>query len=163
MARTRSAAPGNAIRSKVAQSLKESGAAPWAPPGASQTLSMSADEYLEGVSEHEFQTWVVGHARENGWLVYYIPDWMHRLAIASIRRGRRGDRDWPDKGFPDVWCVHPIWGRLRVFELKSKMGSASTEQKAWVKALTNAGVYVRVFKPKDRMTIRDILEGKEET
>lgn len=114
------------------------------------------------LSEAEFQRWLVREARAAGWLVYFVPDWMHRLAMASMKRRRRGDREWPDKGFPDVWCVHVERGELAVFECKRDTAPPSAvkpEQRAWISGLRLAGIWADVVRPRDRDRIRARLRS----
>jgi VRR-NUC domain-containing protein len=124
---------------------------------------ITADEYRQlndrKLSEAAWQAEQVKFAREHGWLVHYLPDWMYRSAMADMRKRRRGDRDWADPGFPDVWCLHPASGRLVVFENKSEAGSVRPEQKIWIAGLVEAGVDVRVARPRDRETIEALLQG----
>lgn len=130
-----------------------------------QVREISAEQYLElqlsEGSEADFQQWLVREAREHGWLVFYLPDWMFRLAMASMKRRRRADRPWPDKGFPDVWCVHPERGKLVVFECKRNPRNARTspEQDRWIQGLRKAGIDARVARPRHIASIRKVLQG----
>ena len=102
--------------------------------------------------EKDFQDTVLQWARLYQWRCFYIPDWMYRMAIASILRSRRKDRDWPDKGFPDLVLLKP--GRLIVAELKSPKGRVEPEQKEWHDLFASVGIRVHIWKPTD---IDDII------
>lgn len=119
-----------------------------------------AEKALRAEKEADFQKWLTDYARHRGWMTFWIPDWMYRLALASLRRRRRGDREWPDKGFPDVWCLHPRRGKLVVFECKTETGKTSPEQDMWLAALQNAGIECHVARPRHRPLIEKILDGR---
>lgn len=102
--------------------------------------------------EADFQKAVIDWAHLFHWKVYWIPDWMYRLAIASMLRSRRKDRDWPDKGFPDLVLLKP--GRLILAELKSPKGRIEPEQKEWHDLFASVGLPVHIWKPAD---IDDII------
>jgi hypothetical protein len=97
--------------------------------------------------EKDFQDTVLQWARMLNWKCFYLPDWMYRIAMASMKRARRGDRDWPDPGFPDLILLKP--GRLIVAELKSPKGRVSPDQKEWHTLLASVGITVHVWKPDD--------------
>jgi hypothetical protein len=97
--------------------------------------------------EKDFQDTVLKWAKLFNWRCFYIPDWMYRLAIASMMRKRRADRDWPDKGFPDLVLIKP--GHLILAELKADNGTVSKEQKQWHALFASVGLTVHVWKPKD--------------
>jgi hypothetical protein len=97
--------------------------------------------------EKDFQDSVIQWARMFGWRCFYIPDWMYRLAIASMLRSRRKDRDWPDKGFPDLVLLKP--GRLIVAELKAPKGRIEPDQKEWHALFDTVGIPVHIWKPDD--------------
>lgn len=98
------------------------------------------------MSEAEFQQAVVDAARTLGWHVQFTPDWMMRLAVHDMHRKRRGDRPWPDKGFPDLVLVRGT--QIVVAELKSDKGRVRPEQQAWLAALRAAGVKAVVWRPR---------------
>lgn len=108
-------------------------------------------------TEAEFQSWIVDYARVNGWRVWYMPDWVYRLIARDMQRTRIG-KDWPDKGFPDLWLVRE--GELVVLEVKSATGSVKKEQKAWIADLAAAGIVARVVRPKDREMLESLLSRK---
>jgi hypothetical protein len=93
--------------------------------------------------ERDFQVEVVRLARLFGWRVFYIPDWMYRLAMASMKRMRRTDRDWPDHGFPDLVLVKPP--RIIFAELKAGRNKATEDQLAWHDDLRACGLTVYVW------------------
>lgn len=119
----------------------------------------------ESETEDQFQTWLVDVARLKGWKVHFWPDWMRRAGFASLKKQRRrGDRPWPDPGFPDVWCVHEQRGQLVVFECKRETARASRvspEQHMWLGVLTSMHVPNYVVRPSDRDMIERILDGKD--
>lgn len=101
---------------------------------------------LPFADEDAFQLWIVGLAREHGWRVFWIPNWMYRLAMASMKRARRA-REWPDKGLPDLLLLRPP--RLLIWECKSPRGTTSPEQDGWLADFRACGIEARVVKPKD--------------
>lgn len=108
--------------------------------------------------EDAFQAWIVSLAREHGWRVFWLPNWMYRLAIASLKRRRRADREWPDRGLPDLILVRgtPI-PRLLVWECKTDRGKTSPEQDGWLADFRACGIAARVVRPKDREWIEKEL------
>lgn len=108
-------------------------------------------------TENQFQSWVLDVARYYGWLVHYVPDWTYRLIVRDMQRNRRSGRDWPDSGWPDLFLLHPVSGRVLVLELKSATGAVRAPQKAWVAGLQAAGLDARVVRPKDRDAIEQAL------
>ena len=120
--------------------------------------------FPDQVSEYGWQLEVVKAARDRGWRVWYLPDWVYRLIARDFRTRRRADRDWPDKGFPDVWCVRGEpdgRGRLLVAELKSATGRVEPEQRTWLKLLGAVpGVEVYVWKPGDWAQTLAVLDGQ---
>lgn len=113
---------------------------------------------LPFANEDEFQQWIVVTARNRGWRVFWIPGWMYRLAMASMKRMRRGDRMWPDKGWPDLILLRgrPKPG-LIVWEVKAEKGRVSPEQRDWLDDFQACGVETRVVFPKDRDYIEERL------
>jgi hypothetical protein len=110
-----------------------------------------------GHPEEDFQKLVIDLARLNGWRCHYQPDWVHRLIRMAGQRGQRGDRDWPDRGWPDLILVRPPV--LLIAELKSATGTLEPSQRAWIADLRACGVDVRVWKPKNEAEVRATLEG----
>lgn len=119
---------------------------------------------LESETEAEFQAWLIDVAHRYGWKVHFWPDWMRNSAFRSLKRSRRrGDRPWPDAGFPDVWCVNVERGELVVFECKKETagpGRVSKEQREWLSVLEMMGVPAYVVRPRDRDEITKLLSGK---
>lgn len=112
--------------------------------------------YVRAMSEEEFQNWLVLHARYRRWRVFFFPGWAFRLAMASLKRSRRSDRLWPDKGWPDLVMLRN--GKLIVAELKVGYGKPSDEQNEWIAALQSYGIPCYVWYPKDRDFIEALLE-----
>lgn len=95
-------------------------------------------------SEREFQTRVIGRAREEGWLVAHFHD-----SRKMVRRGSKyvpvGDLD--ARGFPDL--VIARGKRLLFWELKKQLGKTTPYQDEWLAALSVAGLEARVVRPSD--------------
>ena len=112
------------------------------------------------MSEAELQAAVVELAQRAGWTVDFVPDWFWRLAFASMRRQRRGNRQWSPPGKPDLTLVRP--GKLVFLELKSETGRVRPPQRAWLDVLqTVPGVETHVIRPRHWFdgTIDRILVG----
>ncbi|HEY7117516.1 MAG TPA: VRR-NUC domain-containing protein [Tepidisphaeraceae bacterium] len=115
-------------------------------------MSMSAAEFQATIREADFTEHVIAEAEAAGWLVYHIPDWMYRTAMAKWRDdGHRRGRWWPPRGFPDLILVraHPPPPELLFVELKSRYGKQSVDQIAWRDALVACGQTVELWRPKD--------------
>lgn len=136
------------------------------PRPAPATPSMSAEDYLGTFPDEDaFQSWVVATARANGWRVFYVPNWLYRLAMASMKR-RRIAREWADAGFPDVVLLRgaiggdasDASGRVHVWELKTDKGRASKEQNGWISDFRAAGIDAKIVRPSDMSWIREQLK-----
>jgi hypothetical protein len=110
-------------------------------------------------SENEFQEAMVAHARANGWRAFFVPDWLYRLAMASMKRGRRSDRLWADKGFPDLMLAHFDAGRLIVAECKTDHGKVQAEQKRWLTFFRSIGAETYIWRYADTNAIIDLLQN----
>jgi hypothetical protein len=111
-------------------------------------------------TEDQLQAWAVDYARLKGWKVFFFPGWAFRLAMASLKRARRGGRQWPETGWPD--CVFMRNGKLVVAEFKigsptSKAGNPRPEQWEWLNAIASYGIPTYVWRPEDRDEIERIL------
>ena len=105
--------------------------------------------------ERDFQLELIRLARLFNWQVFYIPDWFYRLAMASLQRARRADRDWPDKGFPDLVLLKPP--RLIFVECKAGRAKPSEDQLIWHAKLREAGQTVYVWNEQDMDTAISVL------
>jgi len=106
--------------------------------------------------EKDFQDAVLHWARLFHWRVFYIPDWLYRLAMASMKRTRIA-RDWPDPGFPDLVLLkvpHLIFA-----ELKSGTNKPTAKQNAWHDDLRACGLRVYVWRESDIDEIIRILSS----
>ena len=116
---------------------------------------------LPFANEDEFQTWIVVTARNRGWRAFFIPGWMYRLAMASMKRMKRGDRMWPDKGWPDLILLRGEQdGRpasLLVLEVKAEKGRTSPEQREWLRDFQAVGIEATVVFPRDRDWLEERL------
>ncbi len=119
------------------------------------TVKGTKPEKYPKMTEDELQKHVVDLFKENGWFVFFIPNWMYKLAMASIRRGRRRDRVWPESGLPDIIALQGLGdkrepARLLFMELKSATGTLQATQRNWLLALRRVpGVESYIFHPKD--------------
>ena len=121
---------------------------------------------LPFADEDEYQTWIIVTARNRGWKVFWLPSWMYRLAMASMKRMRRGDRMWPDKGWPDLILLRGHYtddeGRqhepeILVLEVKTESGRTSPEQREWLSDFQAVGIDARVVRPQDRAYLEERL------
>ena len=116
-------------------------------------------------NEADFQQSIIDHARANGWYVHYLPDWMFRLALASMKRRRRNDRPWPDKGFPDLVMRYDYpdgrGHRVVVAELKTDTGRVDVALRPWLAAWKGTGVETYVWRASDTDAIIDLLQHPE--
>lgn len=107
--------------------------------GTEMTISPGRAKLLSTVSHAEFLRWVIGYAKRQGWRVKCDHD------------SRK--EDWEsDSGWPDVFCVRGE--RAIALELKVGRDRVKPEQRAWLSALTVAGIDVYVAWPTDEETIR---------
>lgn len=102
------------------------------------------------LTEAQFQSWVIGVARWNGWMVQHT------------RPAREASGSWStpitgDIGFPDLVLAHKTHGTIFV-ELKSETGRISTFQTAWLETL-RAGAECYVWRPSDARFITGRLRG----
>jgi hypothetical protein len=93
--------------------------------------------------EDVFQLWVMDSAQAAGWLVFIIPDWLYRLAMAALKQQRRSDRRWGNKGWLDMILLRP--GQFKVRELKVRGGRLSVEQREVLRMLKGAGIDAGVW------------------
>jgi hypothetical protein len=108
---------------------------------------MSKDPRAQLMSEADLQAAIVELAQQAGWTVDFVPDWFWRLAFASMKRQRRGSRQWSPPGKPDLLLVKP--GRLVFAELKSEKGTIRKPQREWLELLqTVPGVEVHIWRPR---------------
>lgn len=109
-------------------------------------MATRLDPRVKAMTEEQLQNAIVDFAERSGWKVTFAPDWMKRLAIASMQRQRRNDRRWPKAGTPDLVMVRS--GRLVVAELKSHRGEIGPGQQEWLDELrTVDGIEVYLWRP----------------
>ena len=102
---------------------------------------------LRQIKESEWQKTVERIARFNGWLVYHAPD---------NKPDARGRVQNITAGFPDLVLVK---NETLIFaELKSEIGKISSEQDAWLNAISACQVLTFVWRPSDLSEVRNILE-----
>jgi hypothetical protein len=98
--------------------------------------------YLEE-SEKEFQSWVIGCGRAQGWLIY------HTFSSKSS-----------EPGFPDLVCVK---GSSSFYaELKRERGKVSSAQSMWLLSLERAGQETHIWRPSDREEIFDRFARRQQ-
>lgn len=105
---------------------------------------------LDGISEADWQRWVVDAAKWLGWRVFHPRP-------AQIA-GRWATHYTGDAGFPDLCLVHPRKGFV-LAELKTDRGKISAGQRLWLDALESAGVEAYVWRPKDWQTVEKRLRS----
>lgn len=89
------------------------------------------------VTEAIFQSWVLGIATWNNWLVYHTHD------------SRRSE-----EGFPDLVLVRE---RVVYAELKRPKGKAAPAQVKWIEKLRAAGAEVYLWYPDDLPEVKRVL------
>lgn len=84
-------------------------------------------------------------ARAGGWLYHHVQrsDYGRQMGL---------------RGFPDLFLVHPDYGRAVALEVKAKRGVVTPEQKEWADALTKAGVRTYFVWPKPRAMGSESME-----
>jgi hypothetical protein len=97
--------------------------------------------------EQDWQDTILQWAALYHWKAFFVPDWMYRLAIASIQRQPRKGRSWPDRGFPDLLLCKPP--HLLFVECKDTGGKPTPTQLEWHELLRGCGMTVKVWTPKD--------------
>ena len=93
------------------------------------------------MKESHFQSQVIMLAKLHGWLV------MHTRAV-EIRPGVWKTPLTGHPGYPDLTLVHSTRGVIFA-ELKSSIGKLSASQEMWFGKLSEAGMEVHVWRPKD--------------
>lgn len=109
------------------------------------------------MTEEQLQRAIVSAAEAAAWRVFFLPDWLYRLAMASLKRSRRNDRHWARSGFPDLVLCRPP--RLIFAECKSHRGAVRDTQASWLTALRNCGVEVYVWRPEHLDDVIAMLGG----
>ncbi len=111
-------------------------------------MTKRLDPRVKAMTEEQLQNAIVEFAERSGWVVTFTPDWMKRLAFASMRKSPRANRKWPKAGTPDLIMAGN--GRLVIAELKSHTGKLGPGQDEWLEALRQVdGVEVFLWKPTD--------------
>jgi len=95
---------------------------------------------LPAVTEKEFMDQVIRLARLRHWLCYHTHD------------SRRSQ-----PGFPDLFLIRPATGEILFCELKSGRGRLTPDQEAWLEALRECGLPIRIWSPKDWTEIEETL------
>lgn len=103
-------------------------------------MTVAQIRWVSAMSEAEFTSCVINHARAHGWLVCHFRP-------ARTVRGYRTPIEG-DKGCPDLIMVRR--GRVLLVELKTSSGTVTREQRCWLAA---AGEFGRLWKPKDWVEI----------
>lgn len=105
---------------------------------------------LRRLREYDFAVAVTKYAEEHEWKCHY--------ARSSAVKGADGAwRGTGPKGWPDLFCIRR--GVIRAFELKSEVGRATPEQRAWLAALDQVvGAMTMVAKPQDAALLMRLLD-----
>jgi hypothetical protein len=101
------------------------------------------------VSETELQKAVIELARRLGWRTAHFRPGLTKAGnwVTAVQ----GD----GAGFPDLFMVKPGSSLAPyAIELKSERGRVSEEQQKWLDALSEAGCYAAVWRPKDWLSGR---------
>jgi hypothetical protein len=102
------------------------------------------------VPEELLQAAIVDLALDAGYLVFYLPDALLRIAAQLDRYDAM-----PLAGFPDL--VLGGHGRLLMVECKSQRGRLRGNQVAWSDRILDAGGDWRLWRPSDWPSIRELL------
>ena len=105
---------------------------------------------MRALTEAAFLDMVIRLARLKKWLVFHARP-------ARTARGWRTPVSGDGKGFPDLFLIRPAAGEILFVELKSGRGRLTPEQEAWLEALRECGLPVRVWTPKDWDEITETL------
>jgi hypothetical protein len=98
------------------------------------------------VTEDQFERWVIGVARRNGWRGHHT-----RKSYGVVMGVSAPDAyGWPDWAF---W--HPLKRRFMLRELKSQRGRLTRDQAIVLAQIAQCGVDAKVWRPSDE---REILE-----
>ena len=103
------------------------------------------------LTEAQFQSWVIGVAQWNQWMVQHS------------RPAREASGSWStpisgNVGFPDLVLSHKTHGTIFA-ELKSETGRLSIFQTAWLETL-RAGAEAYLWRPSDALFIARRLRGE---
>lgn len=113
--------------------------------------------WVSTVTEAQFQSRVILHARSLGYSVYH-----HTTAGGKCRQcGTRvtGGRIVTSKGWPDLVIARADPPRFIIAELKKETGRQTPEQRTWQATLEAVDVEYYLWKPSDWSDIERILEG----
>ncbi len=112
-----------------------------------------APVFRETITESELQESVVQLAQLDGWMLFFLPDWLHSLAqkARQFAAGRR----WVPPGFPDLVLMQGLVdervpARLIFMEFKTQKPGLRMDQLGWLKGLRRIpGVESYVVRPED--------------
>jgi len=117
----------------------------------------AAKRALTRSSEKAFDAQVVDLIKRFGWR------WVgfHKLPVNIAGPGGqkrfltpiRGD----GKGWPDLFLLHPRWGRIMWIELKASDGRPAPDQLVWLYLLEDLGMEAHLLYPRDIFTAGTIL------
>lgn len=99
-------------------------------------------------NEAAFQAWVVGKARQHGWMIF------HAIRTPNSR-GRWGTHQIGNPGFPDLVLARR--GVVIFWELKIDGKDASPEQAEWLTHLESEYTLVGIKRPSDWALIENVL------
>lgn len=126
-------------------------------------MTTRLDPRVRAMTEEQLQNAIIDLAEVDHWKVSFAPDWMKRLAFASMKRHPRAGRRWPKAGLPDLILVKE--GRIVIAELKKHGRQPKPEQEEWLQSLAaNPGVEVYVWLPEHWVSgeiERTLKEGGE--
>jgi hypothetical protein len=105
-----------------------------------------------GPSEAEFQAAVTDLAHLCGWRTN------HTFRSASRRDGGGWRTATTHAGWPDLTLWRP--GQFLMVELKAEKGRLTTEQRDVIESLRDAGIYTKIWRPRDWPEIEATLRKK---
>lgn len=85
-----------------------------------------------GCSEKQFQDWIVGMAKANGWLVAHFRGVRVQRKDGATRWQTPVDVD--GAGFPDLILLHVARKAMMALEAKVKPNTPTAAQEAWIAA-----------------------------
>ena len=100
-------------------------------------------------SEKDFQKWLIGELKKNGWLAHAERPAMTKKGYVTPIQG--------SAGYPDITAVRAP--RFLLAELKSDSGQASPSQVEWLIQMSKCPMLeVKCWSPKDRDEILEIIK-----
>jgi hypothetical protein len=121
-------------------------------PQTCHRISAAPSPAVKKISEAEFTRQVLALAKILGWVTFHARP---GRTLTGWRTPVQGD----GRGWPDLFAIHRVSGRIVVAELKVGNRQSIAEQAAWLDAFRAAGVEVYIWRPSSWPTIERVLRG----